>query len=130
MAYVKKADRLNILVLEDSIERIKYFKEKFKHHNSYFFDNVDDAIEALELLHDKKWDAVFLDHDLEGKVFVSSNHHNTGYTVAKFISERKDIEIGKIIIHSLNPSGASNMKYLLPDAIVMPFTRLKSSLSI
>ena len=129
MAYIKKADQLRILILEDDSNRITIFKEKLKGHDWYFFDVADDAIGALSTIKDKPWDVIFLDHDLDGQIFVSSSHHNTGYTVAKYIEEhRNDLEIKQIIIHSMNPAGASNMKAALPEATVIPFTILRTSL--
>ena len=63
----------------------------------FVFDEADDTISALALMKDKPWDLIFLDHDLGGQVFVSSSHHNTGYTVAKYIEEhRDDLEIKQI----------------------------------
>ena len=78
MAYIKKADQLKILILEDDVSRIGIFKEKLKGHDLYFFDEAADAIGAFKLMTDKPWDIVFLDHDLGGQVFVPSSHPNTG----------------------------------------------------
>ena len=75
----------------------------------------------------KPWDIVFLDHDLGGQVFVPSSHPNTGYAVAKYMEENS-VEAKQIIIHSMNPAGASNMKTVLPSAIIMPFGMLKTRL--
>lgn len=129
MSYIKKADQLRILILEDSPERISFFKQKFNKHDAYFFDMADDAIEALRIINDKPWDIILLDHDLGGKVFVSSAEHNTGYTVAKYIADnRNDFEINQIIIHSLNPAAAQNMKNVLPEAQYVPYTLLRTKL--
>lgn len=127
MAYIKKADQLKILVLEDDPSRITIFKEKLKGHDIYFFDEADDAINAFKLMTDKPWDIVFLDHDLGGQVFVPSGEHNTGYTVAKYMEEN-EVEVKQIFIHSMNPAGAANMKAALPKAVIMPFGMLRTRL--
>ena len=127
MAYIKKADQLKILIVEDMSSRIEFFKNKFKGHDLYFFDNAKDSIDALKLISDKPWDVVFLDHDLGGRVFVSSSDPNTGYAVAEFIRDN-DIKINQIIIHSMNPAGSQNIKSVLPQAKIIPFTLLKTSI--
>ena len=126
--YIKKVNQLKIMILEDMPSRIQFFKNKLHKHDVYFFDNADDAMNALCFLNNKKWDIVFLDHDLEGRIFVPSSYHNTGYTVAKFISENSDIEINQIITHSMNPQGAQNIKTVLPRAEIIPFSLLKTKL--
>jgi len=127
MAYIKKINQLKIMVLEDMSSRIQFFKNKLHKHDVYYFDNADDAINALRFLSDKSWDIIFLDHDLEGRIFVPSSYHNTGYTVAKFISEN-DVKIDQIITHSMNPQGAKNIKMILPKAEIIPFSLLKTKL--
>ena len=72
---------MKILILEDSKERIKIFKKNLtKYHDLYFFDNVQDARDALELM--GPWDMLFLDHDLDNRVYVESEEPNTGYQLA------------------------------------------------
>jgi CheY-like chemotaxis protein len=127
MGYIKKEDQLKILILEDMANRIDIFKKKLKGHDLYFFDEADDAIEALRLMNEKPWDMIFLDHDLGQEMFVPSSHHNTGYTVAKFIAEN-DVKFNQIIIHSMNPAGAQNMKSVLKKADVIPFAILRNRL--
>lgn len=128
MGYIKKINQLKIMILEDMPSRIQFFKSKLYRHDIYFFDNADDAINALRFLNEKNWDIVFLDHDLEGRIFVPSSYHNTGYTVAKFIAENDDIKINQIITHSMNPQGAQNIKMILPRAEIIPFNLLKTKL--
>lgn len=113
-------DVRKIFVLEDSKSRIDAFKKKFKNDDIYFFDEVKEAIEGFELL--GPFDIILLDHDLDGKIFVNSHSDNTGYQFAKYLSE-KELN-SQIIIHSMNPAGAKNMKSLLPQADVVPFPML------
>jgi hypothetical protein len=56
-----------------------------------------------------EWDLLLLDHDLGGMVYVDSNQPNTGYEVAKFISEH-GVKFKTCIIHSMNTAGVRNMK--------------------
>ncbi len=127
MAYIKKADQLKILVVEDMSSRIQFFRNRFKGHDLYFFDNATDSINALKLMTDKPWDIAFLDHDLGGKVFVPSSDPNTGYVVAEYIRDN-NIKINQIFIHSMNPAGSQNIKSILPQAKIIPFTLLKTSI--
>jgi CheY-like chemotaxis protein len=113
-------EKRKILILEDAQPRIDVFKKKFKNDDVYFFDNVSEAIEAVELL--GPFDIFFLDHDLDGMIYVESDSENTGYQFAKYLAYKK-IE-GQIIIHSMNLVGAKNMKSLLTQAEVVPFPKL------
>ena len=113
---------MKVLILEDSGARIKSFQKHLgKDHDLYFFDNVQEAMAALELM--GPFDVLFLDHDLDDRVFVDSNEQNTGYQLAKWISEQ-DMKFNEIIIHSHNPAGAQNMKAALPEAKLIPFANL------
>lgn len=115
-------EQMKVLILEDDPNRIGVFKRKLHEHDLYFFTNVPDAKDAT--INFGPFDYYFLDHDLEGKVFVSSDYSNTGYQFAKFLAE---IEAqGEIIVHSMNPVGAQNIKGVLPQAKVVPFPYLFS----
>lgn len=80
--------------------------------------------EAEEILsHEKEFGLMFLDHDLGGRVYVDSKDYNTGWWVAKYISEN-GIKSDQIIVHTLNYSGAQNMLSVLPEADYIPFISL------
>jgi len=102
---------VQILVLEDCPNRTKKFKELFNGHTLEITNNAD---EAIKLINDNKYDFIFLDHDLGGRVFVNSQEYDTGFRVAVYIpkSQNKD---SKIVIHSWNPGGALNMKNALKE---------------
>ena len=67
---------------------------------------ADETIEAIKAADRIDW--LFLDHDLGGKIYVGSNAHDTGMTVAKWLA-RNQQDIGTIVIHTFNPAGAKNM---------------------
>lgn len=117
---------MNIFILEDDQNRMKVFKKKFINHHLEYTDQVE---EAKTILTKTKFDYIFLDHDLGGRVYVNSNEENTGFQLAKWIRDNK-IECDKIIIHSLNPVGAVNMQRVLTDAEHIPFIYLWDRIDI
>lgn len=114
---------MRILVLDDDLNRLKQFGKNLIGH---LVDMVTTAPETINLLKEKNYDILFLDHDLGGKAFVPSGP-GTGYEVACWLSENPSRKPEKIYIHSFNPSGAKNMKLALPEAIIAPgvWTQLK-----
>lgn len=107
---------MKILFLDDMEIRHESFKKCFPDDEVISVKTAKEAIELLEK--DLKWDLICLDHDLGDRVFVPSEDENTGYQVAKFLSD-KDIKC-TIMIHSCNPIGAKNMQLLLPRAKCAP----------
>jgi len=107
---------MNILILEDNAERIKWFVEKLSSHSTKFVTTADDAIAWIRK---KKFDLIFLDHDLDGKTYQESGP-GTGFEVAQAIPETEN-KVTKVIIHSWNTVGAAEMKKLLPEGTVAPF---------
>jgi DNA polymerase III delta subunit len=116
-----------IFILEDNDERIKFFKWYFKNpeYQVFYAKEVNEA-KALFTIN-QPFEVMFLDHDLGDQVYVDSNEQNTGYQFAKFIIE-KDLSKSFIIIHSLNPYGAENIKSVLKEAMQIPFTVLAAGL--
>jgi len=110
---------MNIFILEDDPRRKEVFKEWFKNED---FIIVEDADAAIELLSKNKYDFIFLDHDLDGRVYVDSKEHNTGYTVAEAISGTLN-KTTRVVIHSHNTVGAALMLSVLSEnkAEYMPF---------
>ena len=88
---------MKIFILEDNLERIKWFKDKFIDHTLFISSNVDEAIKLYDS--NKPFDTIFLDHDLDDLVFVNSNKKNTGYQFAKFLSTQKNTNNTKISIY-------------------------------
>lgn len=103
---------MKIFVLEDSLMRIKWFKKEYEGSEINIFTQVKEAIRFLKK---ETPDILYLDHDLDGKVFVDSSEENTGYQLAKFIAESGK-KYDKIVIHSMNPFGAKNMYHTLKNS--------------
>jgi len=106
---------MKIFILEDLPERQEAFRKKFA---GYEVKIVDTVIDAIQLLKVESFDLVCLDHDLGGQNGVDFKDPNCGSRVAEFLRDMN--YAGQIIIHSLNPIGAANMKAILPNAIVRP----------
>lgn len=101
---------VRVLVLEDSLERIKAFKAFFGVHNDFVFDAdfTDDAERAAALLQEKQHDLLLLDHDLgEGS---NPDPENNGKRFTERVLELEgNIFTSFAIVHSLNFGGASRM---------------------
>ena len=108
-----------ILILDDDPKRHDQFRKNYIGHNLIHVHDADTCIEAL--IENSLFDVIFLDHDLGGRVYVGTDEHNTGSTVAKWLAENPSKCSENIIIHSLNPAGRQNMKAILPHAIEYPF---------
>jgi len=107
---------MNIFILEDSYNRIKKFKMNLIGHTIIHTDNINDA---KSILKSNKFDCIFLDHDL-GEVDIE---YNNGYQLAKWIAQ-ENITYTRLIVHSSNTVGSQNIKFVIPQAELIPFTRL------
>ncbi|MCK5125421.1 MAG: response regulator [candidate division Zixibacteria bacterium] len=105
---------LNILIIEDSGERLEFFRDLYQHHNVFVASNSNDAIDHLKLT---SFDIIHLDYMLENE--------DTSYRAAKYIKENKLEAL--IIIHSTHPSGAGRLNKLLPQAHRIPFYKFKGT---
>jgi len=99
-----------VLILEDSIERQEQFKKNFQNAELVFTTTVEETIEQLK---SKKWNALFLDHDLGGKVFVAPGSEPTGTDVARFLHINHQFQPKHIVVHSLNESGRKSICSLI-----------------
>lgn len=102
---------MKILFLDDNGMRRDLFAEVLVKKNQGF-TYCETAKEACNKLRKERFDVIFLDHDLGGEWFAPSDE-NSGYAVAKFISELP-IAQGQVIVHSYNNAGAQNMLAVLP----------------
>jgi CheY-like chemotaxis protein len=114
---------MNVLVLDDSLERLKMFRQNLIGHSVTTVETSKDAIMKLS---QNDYEYLFLDHDLGGKAFVKSGE-GTGFEVAVWLSKHPERKPRQIVIHSFNPTGAQNMKSVLPEAQLAPgcWTSLK-----
>lgn len=108
-----------ILVVDNSPERIAEYKKHFKDLNSktiHSVEYVSTARGAIEKLGSTLYDILLLDHDLTGEGFNSIEDKNTGSEIARYLKDHSGrlAKTDVIYIHSLNDSGASNMKRLIP----------------
>lgn len=113
---VEIAKGSRILILEDLPDRREIFLSNLAHCDLVMV--VSSVVDAITALSSFTFDCIFLDHDLEGRNGVPSDDPNCGLRVAEFIAI-KNIET-TVIIQSLNPNGAQEMKQALPNAIVFP----------
>ena len=114
---------MRVLVLDDSNERLKEFRQKLIGNVVVC---VKTAKEAIKELASNEWDCTCLDHDLGDKVMVPSGP-GTGYEVAEWLEQHPDKQPKMIFIHSFNTAGAKRMAAALPNAIVAPgiWTKIK-----
>jgi len=112
------AGNKEVFILEDDHERMKIFAYNLGKYgaNTFFAQTSKGMIEELQ---ENNCDVLFLDHDLGGQQMVASGE-DTGYEVAKWLSENKEYMPKYVFIHSFNPVGAINMKALLPESLVCP----------
>ncbi len=117
---------MKILILEDNPIRIGKFEALFKNQDLRIVQDVESAIvSCLE----NEYRVMWLDHDLEGKIWEDSDKDNTGYQFIKWLVDNKKAKETLIYIHSMNPIGANRMLNYLKDngydGIWIPFNLLK-----
>lgn len=109
-----------VLVIEDNPVRIEKFKRALI---GSVVDYADNAHEGIILVKERRYDLIFLDHDLGGRQHVSSHDPNTGFQVARVIKGTPN-ESAFIVIHSANVVGAKNIQQELPSSVRVPFPLL------
>ena len=107
---------MRILVLEDNPDRMRAFNQNLIGH---VVEIVTHARPCMEKLQNEKWDFLFLDHDLNGQVYVPSGP-DTGWEVAQWLRDNPEKKPYKIQIQSMNSDGAIKMLELLPEAMWRP----------
>lgn len=111
---------MKVLVLDDDKTRLSQFRDRFI-ERGYTYDTTTSMEDCWKFIESKKYDMIFLDHDLGDEVFVDSKKENTGSEIARRwgSKEHKNKET-KVIVHSFNPAGAKNMLDLIEDSIYIP----------
>lgn len=89
---------MNIFVLEDNGGRVLDFSFKYLKHNLVVCNNAEVAIAILKIM---KFDLIYLDHDLEGNVYVPSGFPNTGYNVAANLANGCNVNT-PVVLHTHN----------------------------
>lgn len=92
------------------------------------FTHAKNALQALDYL-DERWDVIFLDHDLETYLQDPYKREITGTDIARYMATL-DWRPSRVIIHSMNPTGAIAMERILRDAgfsvLRIPITAISS----
>ena len=111
--------RFCILIIEDDHRRIRWFNNQLTGHCDLdVFENAELGIKAVK---ENKYDIIFLDHDLGGRIFVPSDDPNTGYQVAKTLKESLNKDT-RVIVHSFNPEGVDKIVSAIgKNAVKKPF---------
>ena len=109
---------MNVLILEDSEPRLKLIRRGLIGHHVV---RTYDTKEAFNLLLDKQFDLVMLDHDLgDAPGWDKLDNFDCGSHLTERILESRHTENFKNVklwcIHSLNPWGADLMEGHLKDA--------------
>lgn len=113
---------MRILFLDDDHIRHSYFTLWTQGHDVRHVDTAQQAKDAIAARYGtgSGYDLIFLDHDLGGRTFVSSEEENTGYQVARFLSDKlkswQSQRRPRIVVHSWNPAGAERMVKALDAA--------------
>lgn len=101
---------ITVFLLDDDRRRHRWFEKRFAGDELDIAETVE---EAKELLSKYAYDAIFLDHDLLPEHYESNDHDDfdrTGYAIAKFLSEKKDLQrAATIIVHTRNADAAIRM---------------------
>ena len=112
---------MKILILEDFPQRIKWFNDNLSKHYLWIANDVE--IAKAHFIEQRPFDVIFIDHDLDGRVYVDSLEPNTGWQFARFLSQQK-IGTTLVFCHSQYEQGANNIKAMLPCTILLPFSLL------
>jgi DNA-binding NtrC family response regulator len=106
--YVEVKDGTSVLIVEDSLDRVKQFKKWLPSSRI-----VASASRAIEAIRKDVPQIIFLDRDLIGSF---------GEEVAKYLT-KIDYQ-GLVICHSGNPTGAEFVKHAFPETQIIPFAML------
>lgn len=120
---------MQILFLDDDDLRHRLFRRSLV-GSPHAITPVKNAKEAIQALQTRRFDLVFLDHDLADQHYVtlqqasaglwgaSMGGEATGYEVARFIAEvlAADLRPRQLVVHSMNPEGSKRMVAALEGA--------------
>ncbi len=97
-----------IFLLDDDHRRHRWFEKRFK---GDYLDIAETVAEAREILSQKNYDAIFLDHDLLPHHYDGElDDENTGYAIACWLTDNKESNrAATVIVHTRNADGAVRM---------------------
>jgi hypothetical protein len=104
---------ISIFLLDDDTRRHRWFKKRFDGDEVFIAETVD---QAKVLLEENSYDAIFLDHDLLPEHYDSDTQddENTGFAIAIWLSENKNVQsAATIIVHTRNSDGGMRMVEVL-----------------
>jgi response regulator RpfG family c-di-GMP phosphodiesterase len=104
---------LRILIVEDSSERLEYFRGLYTGHT---VPSADSCKDALRLYTDNEFDLIHLDFDLVSETSEAFACHLA-----------KHADCGLVVIHSDNPVGARLLHEVVPSSIVVTIARLRET---
>lgn len=106
---------IKVLILEDSIERVRFFTERFSQCSLTI---TEDSAQAIDYLNERVFDYIFLDNDL-------GHNKGEGRNVAEFLHNNPTNlnNHASIVIHSWNMPAVRVMQELLPKSVVIPFNK-------
>lgn len=105
-----------VMLLDDDERRHRWFRKRFIGDDLDIAENVQ---EAVELLAERTYDAIFLDHDLLPHHYESNDHDdwaNTGLAVARYLRDNPDLQrAATIVVHTRNADAAIDMVTILRE---------------
>jgi CheY-like chemotaxis protein len=103
---------LRILIMEDTPARQEVLTRLCKDHAWVL---AHTARRAITLIHAYEFDLIFLDYDLAGP--------ERGDAVAAAIAQSPNLH-SKVIVHAMNAAGAKKIQALLPQADLVPLSKI------
>ena len=100
---------IRVFLLEDDERRCEWFAKRFKGDE---LDISCEVSEAKELLKTRRYDSIFLDHDLMPEHYgaTENDDERTGFAIASFLAAHPDLQrAATIMVHSFNADGAMRM---------------------
>jgi hypothetical protein len=100
---------IRIFLLEDDERRCEWFAKRFKGDQ---LDIASDVPLAKELLETRRYDSIFLDHDLIPEHYgaTENDDERTGFAIASFLASHPELQrSATIMVHSFNADGAMRM---------------------
>ncbi|GHV04906.1 hypothetical protein FACS189485_11100 [Spirochaetia bacterium] len=102
---------MKIFILEDDHDRIDYFIHNFSPFAELTVsESYRDAIKKFN----PPYNAILLDHDLGGLIYVDVQQENTGSQFCKWLCKKNGVaKDTPMVIHSHNDVGAEHMNNIL-----------------